>query len=235
MAISHEEQKKKWNEEHANPLVLKQMDARKASSSLNLLIEFLEREGLSGLIGLEMGCGKGRNAIWLAEQTQFSKVYGFDFSEVAIEEAHVRAKEAGVSQNTQFDVMDATLPWKYDDNFFDVGIDWTASTDIETPEGREKAVGEMRRVLKPGGIFLVYVMSTDDEYHKKLIAESPAEEKDALIRPETGKFEKVFTAEELDGMYKDFELIDSRRISKTTEFFGKEYACLLHWRLYRKN
>ena len=232
--ITHEEQKNKWNEEHANPFVLKMMDARKGSSSLQPFVEFLEKEGKSNLVGVEMGCGKGRNVIWLAQQSLFSKVYGFDFSEIGIEKSKQRAEEAGVSRKVQFDVMDATIPWRYETDFFDFGIDCTASTDIENLEGRKASVAEMRRVLKPGGYFLVYVMSTEDEYHKTIIAQSPAEEPNAFIHPETGKFEKVFSEQELDELYRDFELIEAKRINKSSEFFGKSYASFMHWRVYRK-
>lgn len=234
MNITHEEQKKKWNQEHATPFALKQMDAQKGSSALAPFVEFLEKEGKTNLIGVEMGCGKGRNVIWLAQQPGFVKVHGFDFSEVAIEEANRRAAEVGISDKVEFDVMDATTPWSYDSGLFDFGIDCTASVDIESPEGRQVAIREMRRVLKPGGYFLVYVMSTDDEYHKMLIAESPAEESNAFIHPETGKFEKVFSEQELDEMYKDFSLVEVRRINKPADFFGKTYQCFLHWRVYRK-
>jgi ubiquinone/menaquinone biosynthesis C-methylase UbiE len=232
--ITHNEQKKKWNEEHSNPFALKQMDALKGSSALKPFVEFLEKEGKQNLVGVEMGCGKGRNVIWLAQQSIFQKVFGFDFSEVAIEESEKRAKKEGVFEKAHFDVMDATQPWKYESNFFDFGIDCTASTDIESVEGRKFSISEMYRVLKPGGYLLVYVMSTEDEYHKMIIEQSPAEEANAFLHPKTGKFEKVFSEVELDEMYKDFELIKAMRINKSSDFFEKSYKSFMHWRIYRK-
>ena len=234
MTFSHDDQRKKWDKEHAEPFALKQMDARKVSSSIPPFFEFLRLKKLANLAGLEMGCGKGRNVIWCAEQPEVSTVTGFDFSSVAIEEAKRRAEEAGVSEKSEFLVMDATVQWKFEDDSFDFGMDCTASPDIETPEGRRFAVSEMRRVLKLGGHFLVYVMSTDDEYHKEMVQRSPAEEKNAFYHPETGKFEKVFDEAELDAMYADFELVEARRIDKKSVFFGKEYASKMHWRVYQK-
>lgn len=77
-------------------------------------------------------------------------------------------------------------------------------------------------------------MSTDDEYHKMMIEQSPAEEKNAFVHPETGKFEKVFSEKELDEIYKNFILVESERIEKQAEFFGKLYYCKHHWRIYKK-
>lgn len=234
MPITHEGQKEKWNKEHAHPFALKQMDSARLSSGIAPFAKFLEEKGQRNSTGVEMGCGKGRNVIGLAHQNLISKMYGFDFSEVAIAEARKRAETDGVSSRVQFDVMDATQAGSYSSNFFDFAIDCFASTDIESPEGRQYAVGEMHRVLKSGGYFLVYVMSTDDEFHKMMIQKSPAEEANAFYNAENGKFEKVFSEEELDRAYKDFTLIEAKRIEKTAEFFGKSYYCKHHWRIYQK-
>lgn len=234
MTISHESQKEKWEREHKVPYALKQMDARSVSSSIPPFFEILRSEHLSGLLGLEMGCGKGRNTLWCASQPEVKQMTGFDFAKVAIAVAQERATEAGLSSKAQFFVMDATKRWHFDDASFDFGLDCTASTDIEDPMLRQFAVSEMWRTLKSGGLVLVYVMSTDDEYHRLMIEQSPAEEKNAFYHPDTGKFEKVFDEGELRELYRDFELVESRRIDKTTSFFGKEYSCKLFWRIYRK-
>ena len=234
MPVTHNEQKEQWEKEHRRPYALKQMDAKTPSSSLVPFVAFLKGQGKKNLVGLEMGCGKGRNAIWLAQQPLVKRMFGFDFSKVAIAEARKRAAEVRLSQKISFEVMDATEPWKYKDDSFDFGIDCTASVDIETAQGRQFAVDQMLGVLKPGGYFLVYVMSTDDEYHKMMIEKSPADEPHAFLHPKTGKFEKVFSEEELAAVYEKFKLIEVRRIEKTAEFFGKSYHCKLHWRVYQK-
>src|SRR5438105_283659 len=112
MPITHEQQKERWNKEHQTPFALKQMDTTQLSSGVVLFLEFLEKQNNKDLVGLEMGCGKGRNVIGLAHSAVISKMYGFDFSEVAIDEAKKRAKESSLESKTQFDVMDATEPWK---------------------------------------------------------------------------------------------------------------------------
>ena len=151
MPITHQEQKERWDKEHETPFALKQMDAKKLSSGIVPFVQFLKEKKLKNLIGLEMGCGKGRNVIGLAHQEMISKMHGFDFSEVAIKEANKRAEENDITNKVQFDVIDATGKWKYQENFFDFGIDCFASTDIENPQGRQFAVNEMHRVLKSKG------------------------------------------------------------------------------------
>lgn len=236
MPITHEEQRQRWEEEHRTPTALKQMDARTLSGGVEKFLGFLltETTNFERMQGIEMGCGKGRNVIGLAKNDAVAKMSGFDFSEAAIAEAKKRAAEEGVSGKTQFDVMDAANTWKYPDDSFDFGVDCFASTDIEDPAKRKFAVREMHRVLKPGGYFLVYVMSTEDEYHRMMAAQSPAEEKGAFYNSVNGKFEKSFSEEELNSLYADFKLIKGERVEKTTEFFGKTYGCKHHWRIYQK-
>lgn len=234
MFVAHEKQRNAWNTEHAYPYALAQMDKREPSGAVAACAKFLKGAGINRAVGIEMGCGKGRNVIALSKESFVSKMYGFDFSEVAIAEAKKRASEQKVSDKTDFWIMDATQPWEHASNFYDVGIDCAASTDIETPEGRRFAIDEMFRVLKSGGYFLAYVMSTDDEYHALMRARSSAEEPNAFYHPETGKFEKVFSEDELNALHSKFNLIEKRRLHKTVRFFGAPYASHMHWRIYQK-
>lgn len=229
-SISHEEQQKIWDEEHGKPYVLKQMDSNDASSGVVKFWDFLkDKEHTSGL---ELGCGKGRNVIWLAQQKV--NMSGFDFSPTAIAEAKERAHAAGVGDEASFLVQDATQRWAYDDNVFDFGIDCFATTDIESKEGRAFAISEMLRVIKPGGYFLAYLLSTEDEFHKEMIQKSPADERNAFLHPTTGKFEKTYDEQDIHDTYKDFDVVQRERVSKTAEFFGKQYACLHHWVIFQK-
>ncbi|MBV9349774.1 MAG: class I SAM-dependent methyltransferase [Patescibacteria group bacterium] len=233
MSISHEEQRDKWNEEHRHPFALLQMDDHNPSSSVGLYVDFLKGKGISQAIGVEMGCGKGRNSIALSKENFVSHIEAFDFSYVAISTAKERAKEEDV-RKVHFAVMDATRHWMFPSDHFHFGLDCAASTDIESPEGRQYAIEEMFRVLKPGAYALCWAMSERDEYHILMRAQFPAEEQNAFYQPRTGKFEKVFTEEELDSLYAKFNVVEKRRISKVTRFFDTPYATDMHWRIYQK-
>ena len=72
---------------------------------------------------------------------------------------------------------------------------------------------------------LVYTLSTDDEFHKEMLEKSPAQEKNAFLHPTTGKFEKIFDREELMNFYKEWKVVEEKRITKVAKFFGKDYNC----------
>lgn len=231
--ITHEKQQRIWNEEHIQPTVLLQMDADDASSSVVKFGEYLRSTGKKDLVGIEMGCGKGRNVIWLAEQNFVRKAYGFDFSPAAIAVAERRAVERGGVGKTEFFVADATVPWNFASSTFDFVIDCFSSTDIESAVGRKSAILEIERTMKSGGFLMVYTLTPEDEFHKEMIKKNPAEEQGAFYHS-TGKFEKTFTKEELEEMYKNFKVIEWQRVDKVTQFFGKEYRCRHYWILFQK-
>lgn len=228
--IDNAEQQKIWDQEHAKPTVLQQMDSDKPSSGVVKFFEYLKAKGLPHERGLEMGCGKGRSVIWLAQQGV--AMDGFDFSPNAIAEAKRRAEAAGVS-NAHFMVADATQPWPYEDNTFDFAIDCFASTDIVDPAGRKFAAQEFYRTLKPGGHLLAYILSTEDEFHAEMSKKSPAAEKNAFLHS-TGKFEKTYDESDIAEVYGHFETVEKERVEKTTEFFGTTYDCKHYWLVMKK-
>lgn len=230
--FTHEDQRRIWDAEHTTPTVLPQMDRKDPSAGVRSFYDFLKQVP-GEKIGIEMGCGKGRNVIWLAQQESIRTMCGLDFSVHAIEEAKKRVEAAAVG-NASFYVQDVTERWPFQDDSVDFVIDCFASTDIESPERRQKAVDESFRVLKKSGYLFAYALSTDDGFHREMIEHFPAQEKHAFHHPSTGKFEKAFDEGELADLHRAFGLIESRRIEKKEVFFGKEYDFKHFWNVYQK-
>ncbi len=227
----HAAQKRAWDAEHKSPEILHPMDSHDPSSGVQLFGSWLsEHFGSWQLQGLEMGCGKGRNTIWLAQQG--ARMHAFDFSSVAIEEALRRSKIAGLHQ-ADFTVHDATTCWPYPDNTFDFVLDCFASTDIESAQGRAFARDEIFRVLRPRGVLLLYTLSTDDEFHREMIAKHPDGEPNSFRHPSNGKFEKVFERRELLEFFPG-KVLQERRVEKSVTFFGKSYGCKHFWMIIEK-
>lgn len=233
-SVSHQDQKAIWEKEHAKPFSLLQMDSEEGSSGVVKFHDWLKTKkvDLKNIKAIELGCGKGRNVIWLAKQGISST--GIDFSKTAIEEARKRAERVGLENKTTFYYHDATTHWDFPDRSFDLVIDCFATTDIESVEGRKFAASEMVRILRPGGFLLSYLLSPQDEYHAQTIKESPAAEKGAFLHPKTGKFEKTFDLDEIEEMYKGVKLIEHERVAKVATFFEKPYKCLHHWCIFQK-
>lgn len=111
-----------------------------------LLREIAERRG-SG-IALDIGCGEGVNAVYLAEQG-FS-VVAVDFVAAALDLAQARAEAAGVEIETHaVDILDFDPPAP-----FDLILDSGCLHHV--PPAKVGAyLGKLREWLRPGGHYLL--------------------------------------------------------------------------------
>lgn len=102
-----------------------------------------------GEIVCDIACGSGQQSIVMAKQG--CKIYGIDMTEKAIETAESISEE----YDCDFQVGNAEeLP--YDSNMFNKVVSVCA---LEHFENDEKALKEINRVLKPGGILVLTVDS----------------------------------------------------------------------------
>ncbi len=109
----------------------------------------LERSKINGSSKvLDVGCGNGNTAIWLAETTG-CEVVGIDLSGVRVKNAQEKAKNHS-QLRISFEKASATnLPFA-DNSFTHV---WSQATIYHIQE-REKALQEIQRVLQEGGTFI---------------------------------------------------------------------------------
>ena len=106
---------------------------------------------LSGKRLLDIGCGIGGGDIVLARDLG-AKVVGIDLEAPLVERARRYVEAAGLGDRVTFEVVEAG-PLDFPDASFDAVYSSGAFTQIE-----DKADGfaEVRRVLRPGGVFIVY-------------------------------------------------------------------------------
>lgn len=99
---------------------------------------------------LEIGSGSGRYALQVANTTG-CRVVGVDINEPGIQNANALAAEQNLAERVQFEKCDASEPLRFADAVFDAAF----SNDVlcHVP-GRDKLLGELLRVLKPGGRLL---------------------------------------------------------------------------------
>lgn len=98
---------------------------------------------------LDLGCGTGRNAIFLARLGY--EVLAVDISQVAIRQLESSARSAGVAVRTECaDVRDIKLPA----NHFDMVLAYGVLNSID-PQYWSAILGKMQVATKPGGVNVV--------------------------------------------------------------------------------
>ena len=115
-----------------------------------------ETKDLQPGTALDLACGEGRNAIWLAEHGW--KVLGSDFSGVALEKGRSLAQSRGAV--VQFEQHDATS-WKPELTFDLVAVFYLQLPPVERHAALDNAAG----AVAPGGCLLVVAHDIDNLEH----------------------------------------------------------------------
>jgi SAM-dependent methyltransferase len=123
----------------------------------DLLVELVESQWVLPCEALDLGCGAGNYAVWLA--TKGFRMTGVDISPKALEVAEHLASKKGVT--CRFVVEDLLGDLRKLDHPFDFAYDWEMLHHV-FPQDREKYVRNVHRVLRPGAKYLSVCFSKDD-------------------------------------------------------------------------
>jgi SAM-dependent methyltransferase len=216
-----------WDREYKNPKLVTKNDGPQ-KDTLRFL-KFLKKEQgyyVEKRNILDLGCGTGRNANYLAED---NNVIGIEISKTALNLAKERAGELGV--NVDYRLGDIGDPYDIADNSIDIVLDVTSSNSLND-EGREIYLNEMNRVLKKGGpastqggyIFVRALCKDGNKNVKNLLKSSPGREYDTYILKEIGLTERVFSREDFIKMYsKYFKILNLEKKTSYTTFNDRVY------------
>ena len=180
-------------------------------AELKKFMRWMRREqnhiDVSTLRFMDVGCGNGRNSVYLAREFGMRGV-GFDMAEAAID----TARQLGKGLPVKFYVHNLSEPVLAEpDNSCDLVLDMMVTHCLNERE-RANYREEILRVLEPGGfMFVKTFLREGDEHAKRMIREHPAGEVGSYIHPMIGIYEHTWTEDEF------------------TQFWGKEFKIhLLH-------
>ena len=153
---------------------------------------------------LDLGCGQGRHAIYLAQNGFYA--YGVDYIERAIEEAKQSAIDQGV-ENAEFEVMDV-LKLDFPNDFFDVVLDWSVIDHIKPYYWPMYTTG-ISRVLKSGGYLILSEFSANDKRVKG---------KDKNFQEEEDHYNHYFRMDEIESLFGgEFDIVKTTETDLETE------------------
>lgn len=181
------------------------------------LVNWFERGLMKPSRVLELGCGPGRNAVYMAKQK--CEVDAVDVSPVAIEWAQERASDAGVKVNF---TCDSIFSLDIEPESYDIVYDAGCFHHIP-PHRRLQFMPLIARALKPGGMFGLACMG----------AKSPEEQGGSDISDwevYRGRSMKGGLGYSLDrlrtifcGPFEELELRQMKEITQPAPVFGKDF------------
>lgn len=114
------------------------------------LVELVEGGRIAPCKAIDLGCGTGSNAIFLAQRA--FEVTGVDFAASAIEKAQARARATGVAVTF---VVDDLTHLRHVTGQFDLLVDYGAFDDLP-PAARNRYVANVLPLTHPGSQFLLW-------------------------------------------------------------------------------
>jgi tellurite methyltransferase len=161
--------------------------------------DYFSGRDCSGLVALDLGCGEGRYAIYLAELG--CKVLAIDRSTVGIAKLSEKAEKKCL--NIQAVAMDIA-EFDFKQNRYDIIV---AATILDhLPQGLlTEIVPRIKSGLKPGGILYVNVFTVLDPGYN--LQKSPEESGSKNISDTAECMEHYFQSGELKALFMDFDIV----------------------------
>ena len=185
-----------WDKEYAQKDLLAL--SSEPSEDLEKFARWLQRESGKQFLNptvsvLDLGCGNGRNLLYLASEYGVHGT-GYDISHEAI----TQAKAASRNLRTDFHVRSIREPIPLPDASQTIVLDMMVSHVLKAPQ-RDALRREIVRVLKPGGwLFYKTFLLDEDEHAAQLLRDHPGDEPGSYIHPKIRAQEHVSTQEEIE-------------------------------------
>lgn len=210
--------KELWSEEYQRKGIPSSF-REDCTKTLIHFVSFLKEMGIDGGQALDLGCGRGRNAFYLAEQG--FRVIGFDLVKDNVDVINQKAKDKPLPVVAK--CQDMASPWPVGENAFDIAIDIFCYKHITNKSSQKIYRDSLRKALKPKGYFFLNLAANDDGFYGPLLASSPDPVIKLIIDPVSKIPSLLYSLEEIIHEFSDFNVIESKKITSTSPMYGKDY------------
>jgi ubiquinone/menaquinone biosynthesis C-methylase UbiE len=216
-------QKLRWEKEYSSDKGVPTTTRTTPSSSVVNAIKYLEEKRLlRGNTVIDLGCGTGRNALYLAKNGY--RVTAVDFVDAALGKVNRKAKELDLHNMIKIKNTSIGKELPFEDNSFDLALD-IATTMSLNPKQMGVFEKETRRIIKSNGLMVSYTLANDDEY----MLEYGNKQAGTYFSPQSEIVEHCRSKEELKRIYSKWKFLKFKKIEKEDDYYGKRYLRRLWW------
>ncbi|MBI4677669.1 MAG: methyltransferase domain-containing protein [Elusimicrobia bacterium] len=232
--------RKVWEDSFAAQVAEKAYNTSAVESvvrSVAYYVRGMKPEELRRMRFLEMGCGAGPNLVWLAQKG--IEASGIDISPTALELCRRNLRSAGLSSRVGTLVEGSVTSVPLADGGFDGVIESCVFQHL-TKEDRVAAFKEVGRLLRPGGLFVGYLLDRGHTVYNKRKAEELSDDPGTLVLKE-GKsrfyltnigLSHFFAKSEFSRLLPGFKVVDP---CLATYFIPKDEALRRGYPEYRQS
>lgn len=183
-------------------------------------VSFLRSHGKEVGYAIDLGCGRGRNAIHLAECGY--QVVCLDLVEKNVLEINEKAEQRKLPIKAY--CQDITSPWPVKNAQFDFAIDIFCYKHIVDKTAQQNYRKQLREALKTNGHYLLNLASDDDGFYGPLLKTSPDPLRKLVIDPFSQIASLLYTQEEIIQEFSDsLHLVEAKKVSSSSPMYGQDY------------
>lgn len=221
-----------WDIEYQRPGIPSSL-WKEPSATVVDFTDFLQRNGVSSGVALDIGCGKGRNSLYLARQGFI--VYGLDFTPAAIDYLRQQALKEELAGKIHTVCQSVIDPWPFKAQSADIAIDTFCYKHQVKASDRAFYRAELLKALKPGGYYLLTLAAMDDGYYGPLLAQSPNREDRIITDPGNQIPSILFSREDIEAEFNSqFKLVSYQHRINQSEMYGVLYSRSMHRLVWQK-
>lgn len=208
-----------WEKEYRTAGIPSSVRDRPSNAVLEFLA-FIETQGLSPTHALDIGCGRGRNALELARRGM--SVVALDGVPSCVEDVNRTATEHGLGSLAAH-CIDLRDPWPCADASIDLAVDCFCFKHVVDLDGIDRYRQNLYRVLRPGAFFLLTCADPTDGYY----GAAPLERSDGpgvlITDPANRIASRLYTIADIAGIFSELSLERSFLRSSRNDMHGATY------------
>lgn len=197
------------------------------SGSVVDFVSFLASRGAIGGTAADLGCGAGRNSLFLV-RSGFDLVHSFDLVAANIASIAERVSALGLVGRVRPLCRSVAGPWPIEDDALDAAIDTFCYKHLISQGDRAAYRRELVRTLRPGGFYLLTLADIDDGYYGPQLATSPSPDERVIVDPANGIPSVLFSKDDVLSEFSSFFLDYYAHARKEGPMHGGQYLRSTH-------
>jgi len=210
---------KLWNEEYRTGGIPSSVRLRPSNVVVDFVKTARERDPRASH-ALDIGCGGGRNSIYLAQQGY--TVSAIDFCQPQVERLR---QEAQLHPEWQLDakIGSVTEPWPWPNASADIAIDAFCFKHQIEPAGIQIYLGELRRCLKKGGLYMLFLAMREDGYYGQFAVPQPRGIGLVIVDRGNQIASRLYSQAEIEALFVGFGVVQFNAKVSRNEMHGQMY------------
>ena len=187
---------------------------------LTKFVSFLHKNNIHSGKAIDLGCGRGRNAFYLAEHGY--SVICMDLVEENVTFINQKADERKIPLRAY--CKSITSPWPVKNKELDIAIDIFCYKHIVSKEAQKQYRKHLKASLKDHGYYLLSLAADDDGFYSPLLANSENPSLKLIVDPYSQIRSFLYSIDEITNEFSDvFNVIDASKDESISPMHGKEY------------